>query len=81
VKLIGAGFDDEVCGAARVTPKLGRTCGDEREVLDGVNGKNDAGDGRDSALVDSGDVPPQVVIVRAFNLQFTALVLVPFTLA
>src|ERR1700724_124832 len=68
VKLIGAGFDDEVCGAARITPKLGLPCGDEREVLDGVDGKDDAGDGRDSALVDSGDVPPQVFFVRAFNL-------------
>src|ERR1700730_1900354 len=68
VKLIGAGFDDEVCGATRITPNLGLACGHEREVLDGVDGKDDAGDGRDSALVDSGDVPPQVVIVRAFNL-------------
>src|SRR5260370_13346171 len=45
VKLIGAGFDDEVCGTARITPKLGRTCGDDREVLYRVNGKNNAGYG------------------------------------
>src|SRR5260370_10672482 len=28
VKLIGAGFDDEVCGAARITPKLGLASAD-----------------------------------------------------
>src|SRR5207248_8455003 len=45
VKLIGAGFDDEVCGTTGITPNLGLACGDEREVLDGVDGKNNAGDG------------------------------------
>src|SRR6201993_4239541 len=45
VNLIGAGLDDEICGAARIAPNIGRACCNEREVLDGVDGKNNAGDG------------------------------------
>ena len=68
VELVGAGLDGEVCGAAGVAAELGCAGGDEGEVFNGVDGEDDAGDGGDAALIDGGNVPPEIVVVSAFNL-------------
>ena len=46
VKLIGAGLDGEVGGAAGIAAQRCGTGGDKGEVVNGVDGEDDPGDGR-----------------------------------
>ena len=68
VEDVGTGLDGEVDGAARVTAGFGHAAGDERELVDGVERNDDAGDTGDAALVDGGDVPPEIVVVGTVDL-------------
>src|SRR5882762_6843859 len=68
VKLIGAGLDGEVCSTAWIASERCFTGGDKGEVLDSVDGKDNAGYRGDSALIDGWNVPPKIVVVSAFNL-------------
>src|ERR1700722_15643900 len=68
MKLVGAGFVGEVCCSAWIAPKLGCARGDKGEVFNGIDGEDHARYRRDSALVDCGNVPPKIVVVRAFDL-------------
>ena len=68
VQRVGAGPDDDVGRTAGVAADLRRSRGHEREALDGIDGHKDSRNSIDTALVDGGNVPPQVVVVSAFNL-------------
>ncbi len=68
VQSICAGLDGEVRRAAGVVSEFRRASGLEREVFDGIDGKYDAGDRGDAALVHRRNAPPEVVVVSALNL-------------
>src|SRR5271170_5833055 len=68
VDLVGTRLDGQVSGAARIAAQRRRAGGLKGEILYGIDGEDDAGDSRDAALVHGGNVPPQIVVVRALNL-------------
>ena len=67
-RLVGAGAEGEVDGAAGVAAAFGAGLGLRGELVDRVEGQDDAGDAGDAALVDGGDVVPEVVVVDAVDL-------------
>ena len=61
-------LEGEVDGAAGVAAAFGAGLGLRGELVDGVDGEDDAGDAGDAALVDGGDVVPEIVVVDAVDL-------------
>src|SRR5207302_2817001 len=68
MELVAAGFQDDVNYAAGVASAFRgrlRLCG---KFVNCVQGHDDASDAGDAALVDGGNVVPEVVVVDAVNL-------------
>ena len=68
VELIGPGAESEIDGATGVASAFGAGLGLSGELVDGVEGEDDAGDAGDAALVDGGDVVPEIVVVDTVDL-------------
>ena len=68
VQGVGSGAEGEVDGSAGVASAFGAGLGLGGELVDRVDGQDDAGDAGDAALVDGGDVVPEVVVVDAVDL-------------
>src|SRR5579875_2410140 len=68
VQLVGPGLQAEIDRAARVTAAFGTCLGLRGELIDGIDGEDDAGNAGDAALINSGDVVPEVVVVDAVDL-------------
>ena len=66
--LIPAGFGDQVYRAAGIASRLRASLGLRGEFFNRVNRHYRTGDSRDTALIDRGDVVPEVIIVHAVDL-------------
>src|SRR5712692_1270977 len=68
MKVVAARFQSQIHGATGIAARFGCGLRLHRKLVDGVDRKHDAGDSRNSALVCSWDVVPQVVVVHAVDL-------------
>jgi hypothetical protein len=65
---ICAGLGDDIDDTSGITASFGGGLGLLGILLDGIKGKDDAGDAEDATLVDGGDVVPEVVVIDAVDL-------------
>ncbi len=68
VELVGAGLDDEVGCGAWISAGFGGGLRHHRELLDGVDGHDGAGDALNTGLIHGGVIGPEVVVVGAVDL-------------
>ena len=68
MELIAAGAKREVDGAAGVPSAFRAGLGLGGKLVDGVERKDDAGDAGHTALINGGNVVPQIVVIDAIDL-------------
>ena len=66
--LIGSRFEGEIDAAARIAAGLGASLSLHRKLLYRVDRKDDAGNARDTALIDCRDVVPKIVVINSVDL-------------
>ena len=68
VDVVAPGFDHKVRYTARISARLWAGLRLHREFINGVNRQHDARNARNAALVHSGNVVPQVIVVDSIDL-------------
>src|SRR5271165_694055 len=68
MELVGAGLDNDIDRASRITPSLGVGLRNRGEVFHRVDWHDYARDSGDTSLVDGRNVVPRIVVVRTVNL-------------